>query len=494
MNEEGNILLGGIFDIHQSDPNSPNGECSNITNPHAVQALEAMIYSVNEIMNSPNLLPGVQISVTLLNSCRHPERAKRHLLEHMDGDLTMENRHGYKNGGKRHVTAVVGAASSDVSKEIAEMLASMGVAQVSYASTAPDLSDKTKYPTFMRTVPSDVDQAHVLVDLLVRYKWTYVKLVYSTNVYGNSLAEQFLSLATNSGICVATQVKLEDYFTKNESVMKNIVSWYLLNSFQDAKVVVMLTTDVHARAVLEAVYSIVTTSYSPWQQNLTWVATDHWGSLDSVVKDFEKIARNAITLDFDAEPNLGFMNNFANLTPNDEHAKQNPWFAEYWQQHFNCHLHSQYSSVYKDPCDPELTLRNEYISMSSTVPFVMNAVASVIYGIHWLVHDQCGFNHTRLCPEAIENMHSLHHYIKDEPFYRDESMQFDVLGNGKARYRILRFTETANGIYRYGKVCCTLQFPSYFLVIAWVFCVRHTKRFRRTFDITVPTITLSGSL
>ena len=207
-----------------------------MTNPSAIQALEAMLYAVDLINQRDDILPGVTLSATLLDTCRVPERAKRHLLELMDDDLAIESSdHSNKDGGrKRHVTAVIGAESSDVSKEIAEMLAPMGVTQVSYGSSDHNLSDKEKYPTFLRTVPSDTEQGHVLVDFLLRYKWTYVKLVYSNNAYGNSLARQFISYATSNGICIATQVRLEDYMTRNKTAMKTLVSWYLLETKTDA--------------------------------------------------------------------------------------------------------------------------------------------------------------------------------------------------------------------------------------------------------------------
>ena len=424
-----------------------------MTNPGAVQALEAMLYAVDHVNQRDDNLPEITLSATLLNTCRVPGRAKRHLLELIDGDLAIEgsNKDGIRKG---HVTAVVGAASSDVSKEVAEMLAPMRVTQVSYASSAPDLSDKGKYPTFLRTVPSDTEQAHVLVDFLLRYKWTYVKLVYSNNAYGNSLARQFISHATRNKICIATQVGLEDYMTRNKTAMKTLASWYLLETKTDARVVVMLTTDAHSRAVLEAANSLVTNE-TQWQQNLTWVATDHWGSRKSVVEGFERVAKNAVTLDFDANPVPSFMNYFANLTPNDDHSKANPWFLEYWQQQFKCYLHSNYLDAYKEPCDPELTLRNEFITMSSSVPFVIDAVYSIVLGLGSLLRDYCGFDYVGVCIKGRDNLHRLHTYVQKTPFYNYETKHtvgFDVLGNGKAKYKILRFTETANGVYRYGKV------------------------------------------
>ena len=65
-------------------------------------------------------------------------------------------------------------------------------------------------------------------------------------------------------------------------------------------------------------------------------------------------------------------------------------------------------------------------------------------------------DHVGICPEGKAQLHTLHEYVKKVVFYSEESqhtVQFDVLGNGKAKYRVLRFAETAKGWYRYGKVC-----------------------------------------
>ncbi len=355
------------------------------------------------------------------------------------------------------MTGVVGASSNDVSKELAEILGPMGVTQVSHASTDPELSDREKYPTFLRTVPSDSDQVQVLLDVLKEYNWTYVKVVYSSNAYGQSLATHFISMATEIGICIATQVKLEDHLVKDKVAMVNLVDAYLLQSFPEARVVVMLTTDVHARAVLQAVDSLAT-NLSPWQQNLTWVATDHWGSLQSVVKGLEHIAKNAITLDFEVPPIPDFMSHFANLTPDGSHTLHNPWFKEFWQQHFDCHLHSHYTPLYPTPCSPTLSLINEHLPMSSSVPFAVDAVTSLLFGVHWLVHDQCGYNHTGLCAHARRKLDRLHGYVKDVTFVGNvtrRDVRFDVLGSGRSDYSVLRFAETAPRVYRYGKVSVT---------------------------------------
>ena len=51
------------------------------------------------------------------------------------------------------------------------------------------LSDRTKYAYFARVVPSDTYQARAIVDLLVHYNWTYISLVNSEGVYGETGAK-----------------------------------------------------------------------------------------------------------------------------------------------------------------------------------------------------------------------------------------------------------------------------------------------------------------
>jgi ABC-type branched-subunit amino acid transport system substrate-binding protein len=46
--------------------------------------------------------------------------------------------------------------------------------QISYGSTAIELSDKLNYPRFFRTVPSDIHQAEALADIVKMYKWKKV--------------------------------------------------------------------------------------------------------------------------------------------------------------------------------------------------------------------------------------------------------------------------------------------------------------------------------
>ena len=73
------------------------------------------------------------------------------------------------------------------------------IPQVSYASTAPELSDNTRYDFFSRVVPPDTYQAQTMVDIVRFMRWNYVSTVASEGSYGESGVDAFIQKARENG-------------------------------------------------------------------------------------------------------------------------------------------------------------------------------------------------------------------------------------------------------------------------------------------------------
>lgn len=56
--------------------------------------------------------------------------------------------------------------------------------QISYLASCPCLSDRTKFPNFFRTIPSDIYQARAMARLAIRFHWTWMGAVVVNNDYG----------------------------------------------------------------------------------------------------------------------------------------------------------------------------------------------------------------------------------------------------------------------------------------------------------------------
>lgn len=82
-------------------------------------------------------------------------------------------------------------------------LSSSQIPQISYASTAPDLSDNSRYDFFSRVVPSDTYQAQAMVDIVKALKWNYVSTLASEGSYGESGVEAFIQKSREDGEQIA---------------------------------------------------------------------------------------------------------------------------------------------------------------------------------------------------------------------------------------------------------------------------------------------------
>ena len=73
------------------------------------------------------------------------------------------------------------------------------IPQISYASTAPELSDNTRYDFFVRVVPPDSYQAQAMLDIVTAMGWNYVSTLASEGTYGESGVEAFVQISRDSG-------------------------------------------------------------------------------------------------------------------------------------------------------------------------------------------------------------------------------------------------------------------------------------------------------
>lgn len=75
--------------------------------------------------------------------------------------------------------------------------------QISYEASSEILSAKRRFPSFLRTIPSDKYQVEVLVQLLQSFGWVWISLIGSYGYYGQLGIQTLEELATPRGICVA---------------------------------------------------------------------------------------------------------------------------------------------------------------------------------------------------------------------------------------------------------------------------------------------------
>ena len=98
-----------------------------------------------------------------------------------------------------NVDVIIGAASSAVTRLVIDKITGAGVALISPANTATDLSTYADKGLYFRTAPPDVYQGDVLGQVVVNDGNQTVAIMNLNDEYGNSLAAQVKAVVEESG-------------------------------------------------------------------------------------------------------------------------------------------------------------------------------------------------------------------------------------------------------------------------------------------------------
>ena len=230
---EGDIVLGGLFPVHIKGEHST---CSQDLYDRGLQRVESMLYAVDKINQDKTLLPNLKLGVNILDTCSQDTYALNQSLDFIRSSINMVDNDLFECPGGQEprpkksqrdtpVSGVIGGSYSSVSIQVANLLRLFGIPQISPASTASSLSDKSRFELFARTVPPDKYQAIALVDMVQLFNFTYVSTVSSEGSYGESGIEAFHRKAQERNVCIAVTQKVPRGADKEmfEEIVRNLL-------------------------------------------------------------------------------------------------------------------------------------------------------------------------------------------------------------------------------------------------------------------------------
>lgn len=358
----GDIILGGLFPVHEKGEGAL--PCGPKVYNRGVQRLEAMLYAIDRVNNDSNLLPGITLGVHILDTCSRDTYALNQSLQFVRASLNNLDTSAFecldtsspqlrKNASSGPVFGVIGGSYSSVSLQVANLLRLFHIPQISPASTAKTLSDKSRFDLFARTVPPDTFQSVALVDIIKNLNWSYVSTIHSEGSYGEYGIEAFHKEATERHVCIAAAEKVPS--AADDKIFDAIIG--KLQKKSSARGVVLFTRAEDARRILQAAKRANLT------QQFNWIASDGWGKQQKLLEGLEEIAEGAITVELQSEIIDDFDSYMMQLTPASN--QRNPWFAEYWEDTFNCILKGGVKS--QNATDNKRNLCDENLRLSEKV-------------------------------------------------------------------------------------------------------------------------------
>ncbi|KAM8934566.1 metabotropic glutamate receptor 6-like [Pelodytes ibericus] len=438
---DGDITLGGLFPVHAKGP--AGVPCGEVKKEAGVHRMEAMLYALDQINGDPELLPNLTLGARILDTCSRDTYALEQsltfvqaLIQKDTSDIRCSNGEPPILSRPEKVVGVIGASASSVSIMVANVLRLFAIPQISYASTAPELSDNNRYDFFSRVVPPDSYQAQAMVDIVKALGWNYVSTLASEGNYGESGVEAFVQISREAGgVCIAQSIKIprEPRPGEFDKVIRRLLET------PNARGIIIFATEDDIKRVLEAAQRANQTGH------FLWVGSDSWGSKTSPVLRLEEVAEGAVTILPKRASIDGFDQYFISRTL--ENNRRNIWFAEFWEDDFKCKLTRSGAKPEETrrKCTGEERIgRDSPYEQEGKVQFVIDAVYSMAHALHIMHIDLCGGG-IGIC-DKMDPMDGrlLLQYIRRVNFNGSAGtpVMFNENGDAPGRYDIFQYQMT----------------------------------------------------
>uniref|UniRef100_A0A8C8EXT0 G-protein coupled receptors family 3 profile domain-containing protein n=1 Tax=Oncorhynchus tshawytscha TaxID=74940 RepID=A0A8C8EXT0_ONCTS len=451
MYQKGDVILGGLFEVHYF---TVFPELSFTSEPQQLycegfgfQQAQTMAFAVDEINRNPDLLPNITLGYQLYDNCQKlgvSLRAAMSLASGTEKEFFLDE----TCSGSPPVLGIVGDPGSTHSIAISSVLGLFRVPMVSHYATCSCLSDRGKYPSFFRTIPSDAFQVRAMIQILRRLGWTWVGLVFSDDDYGVHAARSFHSSLAESGGCVAySQVLPKD---NRPTELQRIVGEIKSSS---ARVVVVFSVEAY---LLPLVDEVVVQNV----KGLQWIASEAWSS-SSVFHTPRLMPYLGGTLGIAIRRGEipGLRDFLLSVRPNDQPDNNpgNNMVRQFWEAVFGCRLEPPAGWVEAggDVCTGQEDLRDvetNYGDVSELRPeySAYKAVYALAHALHDLLQCVPGrgpfSGHSCASLERLEPW-QLVHYLERVKFTTGlgDRVSFDDNGDALAIYDIMNWAWLQDG-------------------------------------------------
>lgn len=432
--KDGDIMLGGLFDLHKSEGDKDS--CGDLLASN-LGYTEAMIFAIESINKNKSLLPNVTLGYDIHDYCLRPAKAVKtayELVVKTDSRFSFQNcsdanEHHNDVPQLKEILGVIGPMDSASAIMVSSLFDIAHIPSISPLATSVELSS-TLYSHFYRTVASDRWRASLLADMAYFFNWTYVGAIALDDSFGRYGIWGIEREAYERGyFCIALTrfVPRVDHFKQ----VKRIVSD--LKSNEKVKVIFIWLYGEYAQDFLdEAVKQNV--------KDRTWIFADGATPSDPYFQKlhFAEILNGSFGILPKAQSSQTFKIYLTNLEKRNFSGSSNPWWDEYWES-------------MNVPQETSLESRS-HLTNSPYIAYTIDAVYTFAHVLHEMYH--CREPHGLLeggkCP-VIQNLKvrgdDLHIYMQNVSFQGlTGTVQFDKYGDPlEACYNILNFKRDGEG-------------------------------------------------
>ncbi|XP_053319874.1 extracellular calcium-sensing receptor-like [Spea bombifrons] len=452
VSQPGDIMIGVMLPIHMDKvyqqvffTERPPGITCTMFHSESFEQFQALRFAVEEINRSHRILPNITLGFQVYDSCAA-------LHQDLDGTLRLlTGAHvaipNYRCLQDVPLSSIIGHSVSTHSILLAHILGLYRYPQISYFSTSPLLSDRVKFPSFFRTVPSDAFQSRGLAQLVLRFGWMWLGLVAVNNDYGQEALQLVKREIVKAGACVAfTESIIIGQADRNAPRLVKVIKE------STATVVLVLANEIDFLPVLEEML----------KENLTgkiFVASESWSTSSLISRGKSStLLSGTIGLALHDGTIPGFESFLSEVHPGS--SLGGDWVELFWEEKFGCKFpdDKNHSFPTKDCTGAERLDMSQNNNLQLRVTYnvyaAVHAVANTLNDLRGC-RDGEGPFHNGSCADLLDfKPYQLLHYMKKVrvTLSSGRELYFDENGDPPATYDIVNWQLGSNNTVRHVKV------------------------------------------
>ncbi|KAM4040314.1 G-protein coupled receptor family C group 6 member A [Anomaloglossus baeobatrachus] len=441
----GDIIIGGLFSVHGKMVNSAKGypqkpaiqNCEGFEMQGFLQLL-AMAHAV-EMVNNISLIPGIKLGYEIYDSCSESTLAMSAALRFLSTYNTSVEQLAFKCNYSDYipkVKAVIGDSYSEVSVSVARLLNTQLIPQISHSSSAEILSDKFRFPAFLRTIPNDSYQTRAMAKLIEYSNWNWIGLIVMDDEYGRSALERFGIHTDKINVCIAYKEIIPAHLS--DSTLQTHVDETINKILSEPRVnviVVFLKSSLLVKLFKKVMEKKI---------QKTWIASDSWSVSNGIssMPNIQNIGQ-VIGFTFKSGDTTSFQEYIKNL--NQQKFEMNRLLDQYavllsdcpkmkYNELFGCVTNYSKEAVF-DKRVKSKSLRVDFLSDTIHPGFVYStqlAVTAIAHAIRKLCLDRNCKKTNAFAPwELLQSLKTVNFT------YMGRTINFDSNGDANTGYDVL---------------------------------------------------------
>ncbi|XP_040597119.1 extracellular calcium-sensing receptor-like, partial [Mesocricetus auratus] len=444
----GDVVLGGSFSIFPFSNSMlpiftvpPAGLRTSGVYNWGYRVAQSFVFAIQEINRSADLLPNLTLGFSIRNSGDSVHGAVHETLSFLTRQEEPIPNFTCQHGSPQ--AAIIGDTRSALSVSMARLLGLYRFPQVSYGSSLPILSDKNQFPSFLRTLTSDLKACRAVTQLIIHFQWSWVIILAHDDDFGqqaSSLANQELSPA---GVCIESTLHVPSHesLEKIEEIVQKMQKY-------TAKVVLVFLSNSNFQLILYGLQGIRVSGQ-------VWVSKDtvHM-ALALTIPDVSQVLHGTFGLLFHSSRAIGFPEFLADLRPSQ--TPEDMFIKKFWEFTFDCVWSHQSSTVSEGVqlCSGNESLKNQLYPFQEFSK--MDAAYTGVYSIAHALQDMIDVEHQHGKGTDSQDFHpwQLLHALRKVHFKTPDGnkIMFDANGDLVSIFDIFQGQKTPEGIFNLAHV------------------------------------------